>query len=143
MESTIAEKLVLTTIASNTSSTTQDMITQKVNSDDDVLDPNILLSDKFDNTAVINEFIEDRGQLKNIDFNITNSSLSFKFEIVIKTPAEEGLYILSFFNCFQPSEKDLIDKIKTKKKELVSDNFFFEYSRSPEIKFGVNMKVSI
>lgn len=118
----------------------------KASSDEDSYDPNILLSDKFDNSA-LKEFMEYQ-ETKSIDFNITNSTLSFKFELVVKTPAEEGLYILSFFNCFQPSERDLLDKIKTKKSKetqarVGSDNFFFEYEKSPEIKFGVNLKVDI
>lgn len=118
----------------------------KANTEEDNYDPNMLLSDKFDNSA-LKEFMEYQ-ETKSIDFNITNSTLSFKFELVVKTPAEEGLYILSFFNCFQPSERDLIDKIKAKKTKetqdrVDSDNFFFEYTKSPEIKFGVNLEVAI
>lgn len=126
----------------NTSAVTE---ASKVNADENNYDPNILLSEKFDNSA-LKEFMEYQ-ETKSIDFNITNSTLSFRFELVVKTPAEEGLYILSFFNCFQPSERDLLDEINTKKNKKTqarvgSDGFnFFEYEKSPEIKFGVNLKV--
>lgn len=124
-------------------------IEKKGDMDEDNYDPNFFLSDKFDNSAVINEFIEDRGQLKTIDFNITNSSLSFKFEMNVKSSDEEGLYIFSFFNCLQPSKKDLIlNKFKSIKKEddksiFDDQSYFFEYDNSKKIKFGVNLEIDL
>lgn len=112
----------------------------------------LLNSDKFDNSAVIKEFIEDRGELKNIAFNVTNSSLSFRFEMVVKSADEEGLYILSFFNCFQPTKKDLnlkkINKPKQGKQSTIKTglddrNYFFEYDQSENINYGVNLEVDL
>lgn len=147
------EKVKQTTGAKNSKSFSKKNVsamnsTNKNKNDEDENYNSLLNSDKFDNSAVINEFIEDRGVLKNIGFNITNSSLSFKFEMTVNSPSEEGLYILSFFNCFQPTKDDLVLK-KTKatqstvKTSLDDRNYFFEYNSNNNIKFGVNLDIDI
>jgi len=118
--------------------------TNKNNKDYDV---SLLNSDKFDNTAVINEFIEDRGELKTIDFNVTNSSLAFKFDVIFKKTNEEGLFIFSFFNCMKPSEKDLnLKNIKTITKTFENSNNYdenFDIEDNKEFRNGVNLQVSL
>lgn len=106
--------------------------------DSNINDVDILISDKFDNTG-LQDFFEDRGLLKTINFNVTNSSLQFSFEMNVKNSNEEGLYILSFFNCFKPSANDL----KIKKKNKNEQNIFFEYNQYNNIKFGVNLDIDI
>jgi len=115
------------------------------NDDDKKYDASILNSDKFDNTAVINEFIEDRGELKTIEFNVTNSSLAFRFEMVVKKMNDEGLFIFSFFNCLKPSEKDLnLKNIKTSSKtaENFNNNNEAYLADSKEFRNGVNLEAS-
>ncbi len=125
---------------------TVDTVSANATSDDDKkYDASILNSDKFDNTAVINEFIEDRGELKTIEFNVTNSSLAFRFEMVVKKVNDEGLFIFSFFNCLKPSEKDLnLKNIKTSSKtaENFNNNNEAYLADSKEFRNGVNLEAS-
>jgi len=62
-----------------------------------------LFSDPWSNWKSDDTYKNDMIKTEKIPFNVTNNStLVFKFEINIETPSEEGLYILSLFNCFQP-----------------------------------------
>lgn len=64
--------------------------------------------------------------------------------MVVKSSNEEGLYIFSYFNCFQPSKKDLnLKAIKSSKNEdsdYESDHFYSKYNKVNDIKFGVNLE---
>ena len=92
-----------------------------------------------------------------IYFNVTNNaSFVFKFEVNIKTTNEEGLYILSLFNCFQPqnlnyklSEEDFnIKKTSTRmndplslaaEKSVKETKASFDFN---DIKYGINLEVN-
>ena len=54
-----------------------------------------------------------------------------KFQVNIKRPDDEGLYIFNFFNCFQPQAS----------KKLGMDNYFAA-SNLDELRTGINLDVS-
>ena len=54
-----------------------------------------------------------------------------KFQVNIKRPDDEGLYIFNFFNCFQPQAS----------KKLGMDNYF-SASNLDELRTGINLDVS-
>lgn len=122
-------------LKSDVSKNTRKLSSVSNSTKDDINDVDILISDKFDNTG-LEDLYEDRGLLKTIDFNVSNSSLSFTFEMNVKNTNEEGLYILSFFNCFKPLASDL-------KKRKENQNLYFEYNQYNNIKFGVNLDIDI
>jgi hypothetical protein len=111
-----------------------------------------------DSQQAINDFLnEDNILLKASFLNVTDldHSVSFKLEIRIKKPEEEGLYTFGFYNCFQP---DLFGKFSHffQQPQSSSQNenasvllstedgiYDFKSKRLEDVKYGIDLYVRI
>lgn len=87
-----------------------------------------------------------------IPFTMSNkSSISFKFEIKIKSYFEEGLYILNFFNCYQQrasEPKASTGNAKPSREnfqlsnELIDRDVFTRSESEPRISFNLEVRMA-